>query len=143
VILASPDIDVNVFYHQFLDLGASRPAFTIFVSRDDNALRLSRLLGGNVDRVGAIDLSKEPYRSGIEHTGIRIIDLSRVRGVDGSNHLKFSESPDIVNLLGNSLIDGQPLSDSAMSLYDKMGVLIIGGSRIGVEKTDSAIGRKP
>ncbi|OWK26464.1 hypothetical protein AJ87_04725 [Rhizobium yanglingense] len=38
VILASPDLDVDVFGRQFVSLGEERPHFTIFVSRDDRAL---------------------------------------------------------------------------------------------------------
>lgn len=42
VILASPDLDVDVFGRQLAELGAKRPRFTLFVSQDDRALSLSR-----------------------------------------------------------------------------------------------------
>lgn len=66
VILASPDLDVDVFGRQFMSLGKDKPHFTIFVSRDDRALALSRRISGNVDRLGQIDPSAEPYRSKLE-----------------------------------------------------------------------------
>jgi esterase/lipase superfamily enzyme len=143
VILASPDIDVNVFRKQFEDLGSQPPSITLFVSKDDKALRLSRLLGGNVDRLGAADFSREPYRSAIDRTGIRVVDLSDVHGVDDSDHLKFSENPEIVSVIGNALIGGQSLDDNQTSLYDKMGVLVIGGSRLGFETAKTITNAKP
>ncbi|MGO7733712.1 alpha/beta hydrolase, partial [Rhizobium johnstonii] len=63
VILASPDLDFDVFGRQFASLGKERPQFTIFVSQDDRALALSRRISVNVDRLGQIDPSAEPYRS--------------------------------------------------------------------------------
>jgi len=38
VILASPDLDVDVFGRQWIELGPRKPKFTIIVSRDDRAL---------------------------------------------------------------------------------------------------------
>jgi esterase/lipase superfamily enzyme len=35
VILASPDLDVDVFSKQFLAMGKPHPRFTLFTSRDD------------------------------------------------------------------------------------------------------------
>jgi esterase/lipase superfamily enzyme len=143
VILASPDIDVDVFYTQYSDLGSQPPPITLFVSQDDRALRLSRLLGGNVDRLGAINLNQEPYKSGIEKTNVRVIDITKVRGNDQSNHLKFSENPDIVSLVGQTLLDGQKLNQNASSLREKLGVLIIGGGRLVVGKAEGIAGSKP
>ncbi len=42
VMLASPDVDIDVFRRQIVEIGANRPPFTIFVARDDDALKLSR-----------------------------------------------------------------------------------------------------
>ena len=38
VILAAPDVDVNVASEQITAMGAQRPQFTLFVSEDDQAL---------------------------------------------------------------------------------------------------------
>ncbi|CAL4866922.1 hypothetical protein MMA231_01169 [Asticcacaulis sp. MM231] len=143
VILASPDIDVNVFRKQFEDLGSQPPSITLFVSKDDKALKLSRFLGGNVDRLGAADFSREPYRSAIDKAGIHVVDLSNVHGDDDSDHLKFSENPDIVSVIGNALIGGQSLDDNPPSLYESMGILVIGGSRLGVETAKTITSGQP
>jgi esterase/lipase superfamily enzyme len=111
VILASPDIDVMVFGQQIQDFGKPRPHMTIFVSSDDKALAISRLISGKMNRLGAIDPSKEPYRSKIEEAGdITVIDLSAYKSGDGLNHDKFAESPEIVQLIGQRLINGQTMT---------------------------------
>ena len=58
VILAAPDLDIDVFEQQFLTLGEERPHFTFLVSSDDRALGISRMLAGGVQRVGAVDPSQ-------------------------------------------------------------------------------------
>lgn len=111
VILASPDIDVMVFGQQIADFGKPRPHMTIFVSSDDKALAVSRLISGKMNRLGAIDPSKEPYRSKIEEAGdITVIDLSAYKSGDSLNHDKFAESPEIVQLIGQRLVNGQTMT---------------------------------
>jgi esterase/lipase superfamily enzyme len=111
VILASPDIDPQVFARQYDALGPSPPHFTIFVASDDRALRISRLLAGNLRRLGSIDPSKEPYRSRLEaRRNITVIDLTAVKSGDRFNHGRFAEAPDVVQMIGRRLINGQVLS---------------------------------
>lgn len=112
VVLASPDIDPHVFGHQFLALGPNPPHITIFVSRDDKALLISRLLAGNLLRLGAIDPTQEPYRSKLEANGhITVIDLTKLKAGDKLNHAKFAQSPEVVKMLGQQLINGQVLTE--------------------------------
>jgi esterase/lipase superfamily enzyme len=61
VILASPDLDIDVFATQRRGVGQPRPRLTIFVSRSDAALKVSRRLAGNIDRLGQIDPMSEPF----------------------------------------------------------------------------------
>lgn len=126
VILASPDLDVDVFKTQFRAMGPDKPHFTIFVSRDDRALALSRRISGNVDRVGQIDPSKEPYRSALERAGITVIDLTEVKTDDKLRHGKFASSPEVVRLLGDRLIDGQTVTDSNIGFGDRLGAVALG-----------------
>lgn len=111
VVLASPDIDPQVFAHQVQALGPNPPHITIFVSRDDRALMVSRLLSGNLLRLGAIDPSREPFRSKLEANGnITVIDLTKLKAGDSLNHGKFAQSPEVVKMLGQQLINGQVLT---------------------------------
>jgi esterase/lipase superfamily enzyme len=120
VILAAPDLDVDVFRRQMQDIHPDHTRFTLFVSKDDRALGLSRLLGGGIDRVGAIDPSKEPYRSAIEETGITVINLSDLQAGDPSHHVKFAESGEVVKLIGRRLLEGQKISDGDLALSRRM-----------------------
>ncbi len=55
VMLAAPDVDVDVFRSQIADIREPRPQFILFVSQDDRALAVSRTIAGNVSRLGAVD----------------------------------------------------------------------------------------
>ncbi|RWX31684.1 alpha/beta hydrolase [Rhizobium leguminosarum] len=129
VILASPDIDIQVFAKQFGEMGDPKPKFTIFVSQDDRALAASSFITGNVSRLGAIDPSKEPYRSRLEKAGITAIDLTKVKAGDSLHHGKFAESPDIVQLIGQRLMTGQTLTDSNISLGQGVAAVVGGTAR--------------
>ena len=130
VILASPDIDVDVFARQWTEMGEKRPKFTIFVSQDDRALAASRFISGDVQRLGAINPADEPYRSKLEQAGITVIDLTKVKGGDSLNHGKFAESPQIVQLIGQRLVTGQTLTDSNVSLGQGVTAVIAGGVNV-------------
>ncbi|WP_192357641.1 alpha/beta hydrolase, partial [Mesorhizobium mediterraneum] len=71
VMLAAPDVDVDVFRTQIADMGkqhpqftlfVSHPQFTLFVSQDDRALKVSRRVWGNIPRLGSIDPEQAPYK---------------------------------------------------------------------------------
>ncbi|OOO15785.1 alpha/beta hydrolase [Agrobacterium pusense] len=127
VILASPDIDIQVFAKQFVEMGEPRPRFTIFVSGDDKALAASSFITGRVSRLGAINPAEEPYRSRLEKAGITAIDLTKVDTKDGLKHGKFAESPQIVQLIGQRLMKGQTLTDSNVTLGQGI-TAVVGGT---------------
>lgn len=129
VILASPDIDLDVFAKQWADMGEKRPKFTIFVSQDDRALAVSSLISGDVSRLGAIDPTAEPYRTQLERAGITAIDLTKVETDDGLHHGKFAESPEIVQLIGQRIITGQTLTDSQITLADGITAVVAGTAK--------------
>lgn len=130
VILASPDVDVDVFATQWRALNHPRTRFTLFVSQDDRALQVSRRIAGNVDRLGVIN--PEQYYAEMEKTGITVIDLTKVRSGDALNHGRFASSPEVVRLIGTRLVAGQTVTDSEMSLGDKIGAAAMGvGQTVG------------
>jgi esterase/lipase superfamily enzyme len=129
VILASPDIDIQVFAKQYVEMGSPKPKFTIFVSQDDRALAASSLITGRVARLGGINPAAEPYRTKLEQAGITAIDLTKVKSGDSMNHGKFAESPQIVQLIGQRLMTGQPLTDSNVSLGEGVAAVVGGTAR--------------
>jgi esterase/lipase superfamily enzyme len=129
VILASPDLDIDVFRKQIIEIGPNRPHITVFVSANDRALRVSRLLSGRMTRLGAVDLTREPYLSQFEEaTGITILDLSALQNGDRLNHSKFATSPEVVQLLGDRLIHGQIIDDADVSSANQLNATAIGAS---------------
>ncbi|WP_110032843.1 alpha/beta hydrolase [Hoeflea marina] len=121
VILAAPDLDIDVFRQQLADMGPDRPKFTVFVSRDDRALTVSRRISGNIDRLGQVDINDPKIRQLLEAEGITVLDLSKLRVGDKLNHSKFAESPEVVRLLGERLIAGQAVTDQDIGLGAELG----------------------
>jgi esterase/lipase superfamily enzyme len=142
VILASPDLDVDVFNQQFNAMGKNHPRFTLFTSRDDRALRASRFISGNVDRLGQIDPSVEPYRSQLEKAGITVIDLTQLKAGDSLNHGKFASSPEVVQLIGQRLVTGQTITDSDIGLGERLGAVALGTAQ-GVGSAASLVVSAP
>jgi esterase/lipase superfamily enzyme len=119
VMLASPDVDVDVFRTQIEQMEGRRPKFTLFVSQDDRALAVSRRVWGQV-RLGAVDPETEPYKSQLEAEKITVLNLTKLRTGDRLNHGKFAESPEVVKLIGSRLVDGQPITDSRVGLGERL-----------------------
>lgn len=120
VMLAAPDVDVDVFRSQIADMGRQHPRFTLFVSRDDRALAFSRRIWGDVARLGSIDPEQAPYKAELEANKIAVIDLTKVKAGDSLHHSKFAESPEIVQLIGARISEGQTLTDSRIGLGDQL-----------------------
>ena len=90
VVLAAPDIDIDVFKAQMRRFGKPRKPFFIIVSRDDKALRFSDFIAGGKERLGA-------YTNDAELTalGAVVIDMTDVKATDRSNHGKFAQLAEI------------------------------------------------
>ena len=105
VVLASPDVDVDVFVRQLHALGEDRPYVTILSTQDDAALRVTRFLAGGV-RLGAIDATTPQIYSALDDLGgIAVLDLTEIEGGDFLRHSVFSSSPQIVAQLGAGLLN--------------------------------------
>lgn len=117
VILASPDIDVDVFRRQMIEMGPRLPHFTIFVSTGDKALAMSRWLSGGINRVGGADPT--PYTDTLKRLGITVINTSGLESKDALGHNAFAGSPDIVGLLGRQ-VAGQSLQSNKTGLADRI-----------------------
>lgn len=104
VVLASPDIDVDVFKAQMRRYGKPKQPFILLLSGNDRALQLSGFLAGERPRVGdyadAADLAQY---------GVTVADLTAVKG-DRLGHTKFAANPVVIKLLGASLNnEGDPI----------------------------------
>ncbi|WP_019196062.1 alpha/beta hydrolase [Afipia birgiae] len=86
VLLVAPDVDVDVFRSQIARMGTYRPHIALFVSRDDKALDLSKLIWGGVSRLGEVDPNDEPYRTEFERGKIEVFDLTKLKVAGGDAH---------------------------------------------------------
>jgi len=91
VMLAAPDIDVDVFEEQIRDIGRLPRPFAVLVSSKDRALNISGRITGGHPRVGdgsSIQMLRD--------NGIAVLDLS---AVDGGSHDVFASSPTLMTLV--------------------------------------------
>ncbi len=122
IMLASPDIDFDVFRREIAEIEISdkSPPITLFVSKDDRALSASSLLAGNEPRLGAVDVHAEPYRTVLEKARVHVVDLTAVNSEDPLNHGKFASS-EVVKAIGQRLANGQTLNDARLTLGERFG----------------------
>ena len=89
VVLAAPDIDVDVFRAQMQVIGPMTPPLAVLVSPDDQALRVSSRISRTHVRVGALDITDPRVQAAARETGLAIIDISSVEATDGLNHDRY------------------------------------------------------
>lgn len=106
VMLAAPDLDVDDFRAQLARIGPARPRFTLFVSRDDRALAVSRLVWGSQARLGEVDPASDFVRTCLVRAGIEVVDVTATGAGDGLRHGRFSDSPQVVRYIGGLLSRG-------------------------------------
>ncbi len=98
VILASPDLDVDVFKSQMERYGKPKRPFIVLASRDDRALDISSWIAGDKPRLGDYLDTKD-----IVNYGVTVVDLSKVKAGDEFDHTTFADNPDVIKLLGEGL----------------------------------------
>ncbi len=97
VVLASPDIDIDLFRSQMNEIDTNFDRFFVLLSKEDAALLASRRIAGGVPRVGAADAEE------LSTLGVTAIDLSQVGDSKTGSHSKFTGSPEVVQLIGRGL----------------------------------------
>ncbi len=145
LILASPDLDVGVFRRQVEDMGPGRLQITVFVSQRDRALQLSRFLTRGVTRLGGIDPTREEYLQQLKPgSGVTVLDLTALRSNDRINHDLYAQSPAVVRLIGDRLINGQVITDaestgasSAVQTIGSAAGLVVSAPLLVIEATTS------
>jgi esterase/lipase superfamily enzyme len=117
VVLASPDIDVDVFLSQFEIIGKRPRPTIILTSKDDKALRISRSIAGDVVRVGAASPRDPASVAAIHKYGFTVIDMTGTQTADNSNHTKFANSPKFLQMLGTGLNQGLQKGGSGVGAF--------------------------
>ena len=97
VILAAPDIDMDLFRAQLEQIGKRIDGFFVLLSRDDSVLSFSRAIAGGVPRVGASNIDE------LAKLGVIAMDLSQINNSSSGSHSKFAGSPEVVQMIGRGL----------------------------------------
>ena len=127
IILAAPDVDLDVFRTQMRQI--KRPV-TVFVSADDRALAFSRRFAGDKTRLGAVSAQDTEVIADLARLGARIIDISGVETSDQLKHAKFAASANVVALIGQRLQADRGIAFAGPGLGDSFGDLA--GGLVGV-----------
>jgi esterase/lipase superfamily enzyme len=116
VLLVAPDLDVAVFRTEVHQMGRPRPRIALFVSRDDQALKLSKSIWGGRARLGDADPEQESYRTEFERDGIMVFDLTHLQG--NAHSRAFEDVTSVMGMIERRLAEGQQMTDSRSTLGD-------------------------
>jgi esterase/lipase superfamily enzyme len=105
VMLAAPDIDLNVFRQQLARLDPSH--VFVLVASNDRALSISRTLAGDRPRLGGLDPNNPKDRAALDELGVKAYDLSKEStGLIG--HGTYADAPQAVRTIGSQLTEQRP-----------------------------------
>jgi esterase/lipase superfamily enzyme len=89
VVLAAPDIDVDVFKSQMEIIGPLSPPMTILVSRQDLALAVSSRIANSRPRIGMLNVDDPRVQEAALKNDLQIIDVSALEPTDTARHDGF------------------------------------------------------
>jgi esterase/lipase superfamily enzyme len=96
IVLAEPDIDLDVFRTQVQGIDLRRLGVVVLASERDRVLRLSRFVAGGHPRVG------EPGNVEIlRRLGVIVVDVSHFDDGTLGQHSAFQRSPALVGMIGS------------------------------------------
>ncbi|MDI7861619.1 alpha/beta fold hydrolase [Rhizobiaceae bacterium n13] len=137
VVLAAPDIDMDVFESQANDIGELPQPFMIVVSRRDRALGISTRVAGGHPRVGSgSDIAF------LQSKGITVLDVS---DLDGGRHGVFASSPTLMDLVNNGQLLRTTIRDEQTAVSPTIladgGAVIEGAASLVIFLPSRIIGR--
>jgi esterase/lipase superfamily enzyme len=116
VLLVAPDVDVNVFRQQMLQIGNAGPRFALFLSQDDHALKISKSISGGAIRLGDINADEEPYKSEFQRDKVLVFDLTHLGG--DSHSRAFDDVTSVMGMIERRLAAGQELAEDTSRAGD-------------------------
>jgi len=120
LMLASPDLDYDVFRMQLATIDPAPEHIAVFASRRDRALFLSgKLRGGGHPRIGS-----GAFREELNELGVAVIDLSPLADGNGfSNHTTFASSPTLMRLSSSGVLSDALMGEPTQVRSSGIGVL--------------------
>jgi esterase/lipase superfamily enzyme len=103
VVLAAPDIDIDLFASGLERLGPDAKKITVISSTNDRALQVSSRLAGGIVRAGAAE------RERLEALGVRVADASEFGGsFININHDLFLSNPEVQQVVKRAIEREKP-----------------------------------
>ncbi|WP_246739506.1 alpha/beta fold hydrolase [Martelella sp. HB161492] len=121
VILASPDIDEDVFATQLDVIGPLDPPLLVLVSGDDHALQASRFIQGNRQRTGQLDIYDPEVVEKAKKENVLLLDISSIQSRDPLNHSRYADLASLyAELEDENEMDSQ-LRQAGALIFDAVG----------------------
>jgi esterase/lipase superfamily enzyme len=89
VILAAPDIDVDVFRQQLKVIGPLPTPLMVLVSPQDRALLVSQLISASRPRIGTLDVRDPEVQADAAAANVQIVDISALADTGGAGHDRY------------------------------------------------------
>ena len=131
VVLAAPDVDMDVFRTQVARLGPLARRMTVYVSSDDYALGMSSRLFGNKVRAG--DNTDQAQFAAL---GITSEDISKLPGGIGKNHGKAFGDGATLTQIGQTLSHPGPPGSAIAEGVKQLGNTLVGVTEAGAAGAD-------
>jgi esterase/lipase superfamily enzyme len=110
IMLAAPDIDLDVFKSQMRAFGTVKKPFYVILAKNDRALWVSSVIAGGEPRLG-----DDPDTAELAALGAVVIDLTDVKGLNATNHDKFALLAQVAPQLQAVLARGVPANEDVAS----------------------------
>ncbi|OIO00159.1 MAG: hypothetical protein AUJ49_10090 [Desulfovibrionaceae bacterium CG1_02_65_16] len=136
VILAAPDIDLDVFRAQAQVVGRLEPPITVLASPDDRALEISTRLGGGRDRVGGLDVRDPRIQELASAYGVQLIDISNMAATDSLNHDRFIGAATALRNTLSPKKSANPIRKAGAYVLDAVAAVLETPGRIGRAAAD-------
>ncbi|MCO5164022.1 MAG: alpha/beta fold hydrolase [Mesorhizobium sp.] len=116
VVLAAPDIDVDLFKRQVESIGSLVRPIVVLNSTDDRVLAISSRIGGSRVRIGSIGEANAALHKMVANGAIEIVDLSALPAPDRTNHNRFIQ---LINALSGSEVRRNTVLEGSLSKWHK------------------------
>lgn len=130
VVLAAPDIDIDLFLDQVAVIGRLRHPIAVLVSTDDQALKISARLAAHRPRLGQVDVRDPTVQKLALDSGIRIIDITHLPSNDPA-HGRYvalaSRQPEMAsrNPFDDLLQAGAFIFDQVGDTFHRIGTVLV------------------
>ena len=127
VVLAAPDIDIDVFRSQVAVIGRLDPPLTVFVSKDDQALAVSARVTGAGHRIGNLDVNDPRVQQAAKQYGVNVIDITDLESPDAIRHSRYVGTYKVLLEIARSADQqpkANPLRGAGAFVLDSVGAVV-------------------